>query len=107
MLHGGPAALLAATAAETQRAAFAESLLEAHLAPGWELALALERAIAARVPLIGASLTLDLPRLAGTLRGYPYDPEAVARIAGSRLARAFSFLPGRCGPACSRRCRSS
>jgi lactate racemase-like protein len=93
VLHGGPAALLAATAAETQRAAVAESLLETHLAPGWELALALERAVGTHVPLIGASLNLDLPRLSGTLRGYPYDPEAVARIAGSRLARASSFLP--------------
>jgi hypothetical protein len=93
VLHGGPAALLAAAAAETQRAALAESLLETHLAPGWELALALERAVGARAPLIGASLTLDLPRLSGTLRGYPYDPEAVARIAGSRLAQAFTFLP--------------
>jgi hypothetical protein len=93
VLHGGPAALLAATGADTQRGAVAQSLLETHLAPGWELALALERAIGARVPLIGASLTLDLPRLAGTLRGYPYDPDAVTRIAGSRLARAFSFLP--------------
>ncbi len=93
VLHGGPAALLGATAAETQRAAVAESLLETHLAPGWELALALERELGARAPLMGASLTLDLPRLLGTLRGYPYDPDAVARIAGSRLARGFSFLP--------------
>jgi hypothetical protein len=97
VLHGGPAALLAATGAETQRAAVAESLLETHLAPGWELALALERAIGARVPLIGASLTLDLPRLAGTLRGYPYDPDAVARIAGSRLARASASSRRRYG----------
>jgi hypothetical protein len=93
VLHGGPAALLAASSAETIRAASAESLLETHLAPGWELALALERAVQARTRLIGASLTLDLPRLSGTLRGYPYDPEAVERIARSRFARAFRFVP--------------
>jgi hypothetical protein len=93
VLNGGPAMLLAAAAAATLRAATAESLLETSLAPGWELALALERAVGTRVPLIGASLTLDLPHLSGALRGYPYDPEAVARIAGSRLARAFGLLP--------------
>jgi hypothetical protein len=93
VLNGGPAALLAASAAQTIRAASAESLLETHLAPGWELALALERAVGARVPLVGASLTLDLPRLSGTLRGYPYEPEAVDRVARSRLARAFSLVP--------------
>jgi hypothetical protein len=93
VLHGGPAALLAASAAETQRAVTAESLLETSLAPGWELALALERAVAARVPLIGVSLNLDLPRLAGTLRGYPYEQAAVDRVAGSRLARVFGLLP--------------
>jgi hypothetical protein len=95
VLHGGPGALLAASSAETIRAASADSLLETHLAPGWELALALERAVEARTPLIGASLALDLPRLAGTLRGYPYEPDAVERIARSRLVRTFRFVPGR------------
>ena len=75
VLHGGPAALIAAADAETIRAATAESLLETHLAPGWDLALALERALESRTRLIGASLVLDLPRLGGVLRGYPYDPE--------------------------------
>jgi hypothetical protein len=93
VLGGGPAALLAASDAETMRAAGAESLLETRLAPGWQLALAAERALGARVPLLGASLTLDLPRPSGALRGYPYEPEAVERIAGSRLARACGFLP--------------
>ena len=94
VLNGGPGTLLAASAAATQRAASAaDSLLETHLAPGWDLALAVERAVAARVPLIGASLTLDLPRLTGALRGYPYEQEAVDRVASSRLARAFGFLP--------------
>jgi hypothetical protein len=93
VLHGGPAALLAASGAETQRAATADSLLETHRAPGWDLALAVERAVAARTALIGASLTLDLPRLTGALRGYPYEPEAVRRISSSRLAAAFRLLP--------------
>jgi lactate racemase-like protein len=94
VLHGGPGAFVSAAGAETARAVAAESLLETHLAPGWDLALALERSIAARVPVIGASLTLDLPRLSGAVRGYPYDPQAVERIAGSKLARAFRLLPG-------------
>jgi hypothetical protein len=93
LLHGGPASLLAASGAETVRGAAADSLLEAHSASGWQLAVALERALARRVPLIGASLALDLPRLSGTLRGYPYEPAAVDRIAASRLARAFTLVP--------------
>jgi hypothetical protein len=95
VLHGGPASLLAASGAETVRAAGADSLLETHSAPGWELALELERLLGRRVPLIGASLTLDLPRLAGTFRGYPYEPAAVERIARSRLARGMRLLPSR------------
>jgi hypothetical protein len=95
VLHGGPASFLAASAAETVRAASADSLLETHSAPGWELAVALERALAGRVPLIGASLTLDLPRLSGAFRGYPYEPAAVERLASSRLARGMRLLPGR------------
>jgi hypothetical protein len=94
VLNGGPAALLAAAGAETIRAATAESLLETRLAPGWDLALALERALTARVPLLGTSLVLDLPRLSGALRGYPYERGAVERVAGSWLARAFGLLPG-------------
>src|SRR5581483_5121411 len=62
VLHGGPAALLAASSADAIRSASAESLLEAHLAPGWQLALALERAVRRRTPLIGVSLALDLHR---------------------------------------------
>jgi hypothetical protein len=93
VLHGGPASLLAASAAETARAALADSLLEPHSASGWALAVRLERALARRVPLIGASLTLDLPRLSGALRGFPYEPPAVERIARSRLARAFRLVP--------------
>jgi hypothetical protein len=93
VLHGGPASLLAASGADVARAASADSLLEAHSAPGWALAVALERTLARRVPLIGASLTLDLPRLSGALRGFPHEPSAVDRIARSRLARAFRLVP--------------
>jgi hypothetical protein len=93
VLHGGAGLLVAAAGPETQRAAVADSLLETRLAPGWDLAIALEHAIAARVPLIGASLTLDLPRLSGALRGYPYEPGAVERVTSSRLARAFRLVP--------------
>jgi hypothetical protein len=94
VLNGGPGALLAASSADAIRAASAESLLETHLAPGWELALALERTLSRRTPLIGASLTLDLPRLGGALRGYPYEPEAVERVARSPLGGGFGFIPG-------------
>ena len=94
VLHGGPASLLAASAAETVRAASADSLLETHSAPGWQLALDLERTLARQVPLIGASLTLDLPRLSGAFRGYPYEPAAVERVARSRVARGMRLLPG-------------
>ena len=93
VLHGGPASLLAASGADAARAASADSLLEAHSAPGWALAVALERTLARRVPLIGASLTLDLPRLSGALRGFPHEPSAVDRIARSRLARGFRLVP--------------
>ena len=64
--------------------------------------VALERALAARVPVIGASLVLDLPRLGGALRGYPYEPEALERVARSPLRRAFRCSPGRCAHGCSR-----
>jgi Lactate racemase N-terminal domain len=94
VLHGGPGTLLAASSADAIRAASAESLLETHRAPGWDLALALERTLQQRTPLIGASLMLDLPRLGGALRGYPYEPEAVERVARSPLARGFRFIPG-------------
>jgi len=93
VLHGGPAALLAAAGADAQRAAGAYSLLETTASQGWHLAVALERALARRVPLMGVSLVLNSPRMTGTLRGYPYDPEALARIARSPLPRLFAALP--------------
>jgi hypothetical protein len=93
VLHGGPAALLAAAGADAQRAAGAYSLLETTASQGWQLGLALERALARRVPLLGVSLVLNHPDISGALRGYPYDAEALERIAGSPLRHVFSFLP--------------
>jgi hypothetical protein len=93
ILHGGPATLLAAANAEAQRRATANSLLETSGSEGWRLATRLERALAARVPLFGVSLALNHPQTVGLLRGYPYEAEAVERIAGSRLRLAFTMTP--------------
>ena len=93
VVHGGPAALLAASGRETLRAAGAYSLLETSASQGWQLAVAIERELSRRVPVIGASLTLNHPRLGGAARGYPYEQEALDRIAGSALRRPFGLLP--------------
>jgi hypothetical protein len=93
VLHGGPATLLAAADAETQRRATAESLLETGGSEGWRLATLVERTLAARVPLFGVSLVLNHPHYTGPLRGYPYEPEAAERIAGSPLRLAFAAAP--------------
>jgi hypothetical protein len=95
VLHGGPAALVGACdAATVRRAAVASSLLEAGRAPGWDLALEIEEAIGAHVPILGISLTLDLPRATGVLRGYPEDPDAVRRVERSWTRALLSTLPG-------------
>src|SRR5437763_7402411 len=62
VLHGGPAALLGASDRNVLRSAGAWSLLETSASQGWRTALALERALSGRVPLIGASLVLNHPR---------------------------------------------
>jgi len=94
VLDGGPAALLRASGPEALRAAFAAaSLLRARDSEAWWLALELERRIGERVPLIGASLVLDLPRIGGGLHGYPYQPESLEAIARSPLRLPFSLLP--------------
>lgn len=92
VLHGGAAALLGACGPDALRAATAYSLLETAASRGWQLALALERALAARVPVIGASLLLDPPRLQGRFRGYPYEESSLEQVASSPLRR-FSLLP--------------
>jgi hypothetical protein len=55
--------------------------------------VALERTLARHVPLIGVSLVLNHPEVSGMLRGYPYEPEALERIARSPLRYVFSALP--------------
>jgi len=95
VLHGGPAALVAATGAETAGAtAGSTSLLETAASDGWRLGTAVERAVARRVPLVGASLVLNHPRAGGALSGYPYEPEAVDRVARSPLRPLFAAVPG-------------
>ena len=91
--HGGPASLLAAGGPDALRAAGGASLLEAAGSQTWELALAVERALAARVPVLGVSLVLDHPRLGGALRGYPHQHGPVTRVARSPLGLAFRALP--------------
>jgi hypothetical protein len=90
---GGPGALLAATGAELQRLPGAASLLTTAGSAAWERARAVEAAVSARVPLIGVSLVLNHPQLAGWARGYPYDLEAVERIARSPFRHAFGAFP--------------
>jgi hypothetical protein len=94
VLDGGPALLLGCGGAEALRAATAYSLLETGASQGWRLAVELERQLAARLPVIGASLVLDQPRLGGAARGYPYDPAAIERIVRSPLRRGFGLMPG-------------
>ena len=94
VLHGGPAALLGASGAETLRAAAGpESLLETRGSPGWSLGVALERALLRSVPLLGASLALNHPRFGGALQGYPYENAALERVVGSPLRPLYGLLP--------------
>ncbi len=95
VLHGGPAALLAASGREQLRAAGALSLLETSASQGWRLAVAIERRLNAKIPMIGVSLTLNAPRVAGPFAGYPYDQESIERMLRSRVRRVFQVAPGR------------
>src|SRR5205085_4701855 len=56
VVHGGPGGLVAAADADTCRAAGAYSLLETTASAGWEIGLGIERALARRAPIFGASL---------------------------------------------------
>jgi hypothetical protein len=94
VLHGGPATLLGAANRDSLRAAGAWSLLETTASQGWRSALALERALSARVPVIGTSLVLNHPRAGGAARGYPYEEEALERIVRSPFRHLFGVLPG-------------
>jgi hypothetical protein len=93
VLHGGPAALLAASDADSLRAAGAASLLETTGSQGWQLAVAVERALLRHVPVLGVSLVLNHPEMSGAIRGYPYDPQAGERIAASPLRHIYRALP--------------
>lgn len=94
VLHGGPAALVAAAGPEALRAAGAYSLLETAASLGWRLGRELERELSGRVPLIGASLSLNPPVVTGAFHGYPHDPRALERIAASPVRLAFRVAPG-------------
>jgi len=94
VLHGGPAALVSASGRDVLRAAGAYSLLETSASRGWQLGLELERALVRRVPVIGASLVLNHPRLGGRLNGYPYEEEALERVVRSPFRHLFRVLPG-------------
>jgi Lactate racemase N-terminal domain len=94
VVHGGPGALLAACDAETVRsAAGARSLVQASGERVWGLLLALETAVAARVRLLGISLVLDHPRLAGRFRDYPHELAALEHVRRSPFRRLYSLLP--------------
>jgi hypothetical protein len=95
VLHGGPAALLAASGRESLRAAGALSLLETNASQGWRLAIEIERRLAAKVPVTGVSLALNAPRLAGPFAGFPHDQEAIDRMLGSRVRHLFQLAPSR------------
>src|SRR5919197_1081172 len=94
VLHGGPAALVAASSPDVIRAADAYSLLETSASQGWRLGLELERALVRRVPVLGVSLVLNHPRLGGTFPDYPYDEDALERVVRSPLRHLFRMLPG-------------
>ena len=93
VLHGGPAAFVGAAGTEVLRAAGAYSLLETSASQGWRLGLELERALARRVPVIGASLVLNHARFGGTLGGYPYEEQALERVVRSPFRHIFRALP--------------
>jgi hypothetical protein len=93
VLHGGPATLLAAADADTQRRATADSLLETGGSEGWRTATLVERTLGQHVPLFGVSLVLNHPQLPGVLNGYPYDPDADERLAHSPLRYPFGAAP--------------
>ena len=94
IVHGGPGALLAACdAATVRRNAGARSLVQASGEPVWGRLLALEAAVAARVPAVGVSLVLDHPRLTGRFRDYPHGADGLEHVSRSPLRRLYSLLP--------------
>ena len=94
VLHGGPSVLVGASDPATIRAADAYSLLETVASQGWQLGVAIERALQREVAVIGTSLVHTLPRLTGMLHGYPYEEESVERLVRSPVRHLFGVLPG-------------
>jgi len=94
VLHGGPAALLAASGRESLLAAEARSLLEPSTSQGWRIARELEQRLSDRIAMFGVSLVLDTPQLSGLLAGYPSDQQAIDRLLGSRVRRILQRAPG-------------
>jgi hypothetical protein len=94
VVNGGPATFLACGDADAQRDRGTGSLLEPSGSHGWRSSLGVEAALARRTPVIGVSLALDQPRIAEAAFGYPYDLRAAERIAASRAAKLFRWLPG-------------
>jgi hypothetical protein len=94
VLHGGAATLLGAANAQALRAADAPSLLESAGSRGWQLAVALERALVQRVPAIGASIVLNHPRLTNAYRGYPFERGSSQALVRSPGRRVLNVLPG-------------
>ncbi len=94
VLHGGPSLLVGASDPATIRAADAYSLLETAASQGWQLGVAIERALRRKVGVVGTSLVHTLPRLTGMLHGYPYEEESVERLVRSPVRHLFGVLPG-------------
>jgi hypothetical protein len=86
--------LIAAGGREALRRAGAVSLLQSRESTGWELALAFERELERRVPVVGLSLTVDHVRVAETAYGYPYERTSLERLVRSPFVRLFGILPG-------------
>ena len=93
VLHGGPSALLGACGAGVVRDATTDSLLQTSASPGWQLAVAFERLLSQRTPVLGLSLVLDHPRVSGRFRGYPHDPAADERAVRAPTRRLLNVLP--------------
>jgi hypothetical protein len=93
VLSGGATALVDACGPSTIRAATAASLLEPTDSPGWRLAASLETELRRRAPVLGLSLVLDPPRLAGPYHGYPWDERARRVVARSPLRRLVNVAP--------------
>ena len=87
-VHGGPTALLDACAPGVIRAARAQSLLEVSGSSGWRLAAQLEARLRESTPVVGLSLVLDHPRVPGLHRGYPWEPDALAKRRALSAAQA-------------------